>query len=230
MKVSFSRLSLAGMLLGGWTGACAAEWVELSPVPTLTVPVPASARVGVAVPAGDIDIVGVSGDTLSAEMHIRCPDLEGRCASRLAEAAFEVSTSEEGVTLSIAPDEMSSFRQARVDVTVQVPRSRLLYLELGAGDVKIEGMRNCVRGTMFAGDLGMVLPLEVVRSVRLDTDVGDASIGLPGERREGRRSWLVGAVAEWEGGPGECDVEMHLRFGDLSLELVDGDHHVRSQR
>ena len=53
----------------------------------------------------------------------------------------------------------------------------------------------------------------------LDAAFGDASLAVRDGYIEGRRSMLVGAEVDWNGGEGPCELFVDLQFGDIDVEL-----------
>jgi len=171
----------------------------------------------VRIPAGEIRIEGVKGNQIHAKAVIRCKTRESRCTRAAEKLEWTTREDDQEISLRLGPG--PSFSDSDVKVEVLVPEDRDLEFDIDAGDIKITGMRGCVNGHVDAGDVGIVMAADRVASVHLDTNVGDASLRTPKGSVSGDRSWLVGAVVNWDGGKGDCAVDISLNAGDLSLEL-----------
>ncbi|MDX1572178.1 MAG: hypothetical protein R3200_16970 [Xanthomonadales bacterium] len=218
-----ATLTLCGALL--ITSGCVIDARErdtlIEPVRNVEIVVPADATIFVRVPAGDVDITNSPDDLLRGQMRIMCPDRESRCAKRLGDLEFTTETSADEVRVALSRDGMWQFRHGNVEVDLQVPSEHTLNLDMSAGDVNVE-VANCLAADIEAGDASFSVPLDRVRSVDLDTGVGDAALSVDGDWRAGRRSMLVGAEVHWHEGPGECEMMVDLQAGDLRVDLVDG--------
>lgn len=176
-----------------------------------------ASRIRVRIPAGDIHIEGIKGDQIYAKAVVRCKDSESRCTRAAEKLEWTTREDDKEIALRLGPG--PSFSDTDVKVEVQVPADRDLVFDIDAGEIRIVGMRGCVNGHVDAGDVRIVMAADPVASVHLDTDFGDASLRTPGASMEGDRSWLVGAVVNWDGGEGNCHVDVSLNAGDLRLDL-----------
>jgi hypothetical protein len=99
-----------------------------------------------------------------------------------------------------------------------VPREAPLELRVGIGEIDVRSGDESLKVVMGIGDLEIRAPLERVRSVRVVTRLGDASL-RGGVRHEGRRRMLLGAAVAWSEGEGAADIDVGLRIGDASVVL-----------
>ncbi|GJM08297.1 MAG: hypothetical protein DHS20C11_05730 [Lysobacteraceae bacterium] len=176
-------------------------------------------RLEIRIPAGDLDISAASTDgRLRAEARVRCPDLESKCAKRLADLDFVLEQRDGRLKLGFNHNSSWSFREGEIRVRVDVPPTQSLLLDVTGGDVSIKDVDTCLTVNMEAGDLRVDLPADNVRSALVDTGMGDASLVVKG-RTYSRRSMLVGAEGEWMGGAGHCDIDIDLQAGDARVEL-----------
>lgn len=206
-----ATLLAAGLVMGeGWTDAAVKE---------LTLDAGAASRVHLRVPAGEIRVEGVKGDEIHAQVRMRCRKDGDRCSRAAEKLEWSSSEGDKSIAVALGPG-ILDFGDSDVEVEIQVPEKLDLEFNIDAGEIHIVGMRACVNGHVDAGDVRVTMSADRVASVHLDTDVGDASLRMPGVRIMGDRSWLVGAVVNWDGGKGDCDVDISLNAGDLRLELI----------
>lgn len=171
------------------------------------------------IPAGDLDISAASTDgRLRAEARVRCPDLESKCAKRLADLDFVLEEHDGRLRLGFNHNASWSFREGEIRVRIEVPPTQSLLLDVTGGDVSVKDIDTCLTVNMEAGDLRVDLPADNVRSALVDTGMGDAALIVKG-RTYSQRSMLVGAEGEWMGGSGHCDIDVDLQAGDARVEL-----------
>ncbi len=188
---------------------------------TVEAPVAPDAVISLNIPVGEVEIIGGTGDRLEAMLEVSCRSAGGKCAERAERVDFLLSDSGDGgVSLAIEPEAKNAYRDTSVVVRILVPPARTLDLEMGAGELTVDGVTACLRLRMFAGEADLSLPAGRVRSVSLDAGMGETNLYLRGDGEvEGRRPLLVGSKVAWDEGSGECDVEARLRFGEITLEL-----------
>ena len=193
----------------------------VGPERTIDIPVTAETIVDLRIPVGDVHIEGISGDRLTAEIVVKCPDLESGCAKRLGGLQFV--TDYQGDRLSLRTNRNSSmkYRSGQVTTTVRIPVVSKLNVNMTAGDLNIHDVQACITVDMTAGDIDLEIAEELVASVRLDAGVGDASLRIDGRYHSAPRSWLIGAELSWDRGSGYCHVDVDLQAGDISVELIN---------
>ena len=74
---------------------------------------------------------------------------------------------------------------------------------------------------MDAGDIDLEVAKNLMRSVDIDTGVGDASLTVDGNIKKQHRSLLIGAEVHWHDGSGDCDMRVDLQAGDAKIRLTD---------
>ena len=100
---------------------------------------------------------------------------------------------------------------------MQVPQHLALAVDMGIGDLEIEGMRNDVTVDMGIGEATLRMRAEDVGRVALDTGIGETSLRTP----EGRRgsSGLFTSEVDWPGARGEARVRVDLGIGEVDVRL-----------
>jgi len=111
--------------------------------------------------AGDVEI-SVGGKSIEVETEHR----QGKCVVEFGDKG--------GATLQIRPEKKSG--QCSMDVKVKMPASADLTLELGAGDVEINGLRGQATVQLGAGDLELD-----VGAIRAEIGAGDIEGTASGE-------------------------------------------------
>ena len=171
------------------------------------------------IPSGDIDVIGVKGNELHAELTIRCETDSGKCAERAAATGFETTERDGRVVVGLKDISFFKSGSMEIDMKIEVPRETSVELLMGAGDLDVKDVSGCLRVDMDAGDLDVEAPADTVRSVAIDVGMGDAGLTVGKKSYEASRPFLVGAEVEWDEGEGECELRADLQFGDATVTL-----------
>lgn len=193
--------------------------VDVVPERSLEVAVDPAATIHLSIPVGEIEVVGVEGNRLRAQMQIGCPSTTGGCARRAERTELVHESLAEEVRVSVEPDRMNAHKKAAIRVRVELPRAAALDLDIGAGELTVRDVDACPSLRMFAGEAELRLASALVGEVTLDTGFGDAQLTLGDGAVEGRRPFLVGSEVAWSDGSGECRVVGKLSFGELGVYL-----------
>ncbi len=183
------------------------------------IPVPPSASVRLDAAVGEIDVRGVDDETFAFKLVLSCRDGDNGCRRRAAKIRPAQRADTSAVGFSFEPGGMTAWRDVKARLDVTVPNDRALYLDIGAGDLIVHDMKNCVELDMYAGDATVRVARNVAGRVRLDVGTGDARLVVDDRRIDGERAWLVGAELDWADGIGWCEIFADLQFGDLTVEL-----------
>jgi hypothetical protein len=193
----------------------------VGPERSIDLPVTADTVIDLRIPVGDVHIEGVAGNRLTAEMVVKCPDLESACAKRLGELQFVTDLEGDQLTLKTNKNSSMKYRSGQVTTHIRIPTVAKLNVDMFAGDLNIHNVQACLTVDMGAGDVDAEIPEELVASVMLDAGIGDASLRVDDRYRSAPRSWLIGAELSWKQGEGYCHVDVDLQAGDISVELVN---------
>ena len=193
----------------------------IGPERTIDLPVTSETVVDLRIPAGDVHIEGTSGDRLTAEIVVRCPDEESGCAKRLRDLQFVTDFVGDRLVLKTNRNSSMKYRSGQITTKVRIPEVSKVNVNMTAGDLNIHDVQACLSVDMTAGDIDLEMDEELVASVMLDAGVGDASLRVDDYNRSAPRSWLIGAELSWEQGNGYCHVDVDLQAGDISVELIN---------
>ncbi|MDH3647389.1 MAG: hypothetical protein OER80_11500 [Gammaproteobacteria bacterium] len=207
---------LSALMLSG----CAAnrEFIDAGSE-TIRQAVPATAAIKLQVGAGEVVIRGVSGSELNAHVELSCQQGDQGCGRRVEKVHFTSQADTSAILISLEPSSMYAWHDVQARIDVSVPRDRPLRVQMGAGDLEITGMHNCVALDMYAGDAEIHIKESAVGSVSLDVGTGDTALVVDGKPLAGKRALLVGAELDWHDGDGWCQVLGDLQFGDLTVYL-----------
>ncbi len=221
MRLSQTLIAITALAL---FGGCASvpeshDYVDVGDPKSLAYIGHGMESIAVEMPAGELSIQGTASDNLLARMIIRCPADSESCRERASEVVLVRRDDGPGVRLAVDNAPVLKLAGAQLDVTVEVPAQADLFVDMGFGELTIDGITGCLVVDMGAGDVSVTGPLTSVASVWLDAGTGDATLRTPAGVVEGRRSWLVGAEVDWRQGPGSCRLEVDLNAGAIDVRL-----------
>jgi hypothetical protein len=211
---------LVPVLLSGCVVDARRADTVIGPERRLDLPLTGVTRVLVRIPVGDIEIEAADDDRLTAEMIIKCPDRDSRCARRLADVALISELRGETLVVRSSKNSSMNYREGNVRTVVRVPEVARLDVDVTAGDLNVSNVSACLSIDMGAGDVDVSVPARGIAGVALDAGIGDASLRVNDRHRSAPRSLLVGAELDWHEGTGDCEMDVDLQVGDISVELL----------
>lgn len=100
---------------------------------------------------------------------------------------------------------------------LMVPRGLAVRLEMGVGDLEIEGLAGNLDIDLGVGDATLVVDAADYGAVAADVGVGDASLRAPGRRRSS--SGFIGRSVSWNEGHGPSRARLHVGVGEASIRV-----------
>lgn len=206
-------LALAAGLLA--SGAARADVT----VRTLTRDLPAAGIDSVAFhgQVGEVQVVGTSGDTIEIEVELRCDKRNDRkCEEPAEKVDLEVRRSGDRVRIEV--EDWPKFGgRLSILARLEVPKHLAVEVDMGVGEVSIEGIEADVEVDTGVGEVTVEGPEAAFRSVNLDTGVGEVDLELGGRTVQG--SGFVGGHLSWRDGPGEAHIEVDTGVGEIRVIL-----------
>ena len=169
---------------------------------------------------GEIRVEGADIETIEAELRIECRWGDDEDCDRLLEKVeLEARSTSRRLIVEIVSD--SSWRKTKLEIEgdFRVPRGATLEVDMGVGELDIEGVTGDLSADLGVGELSIRVPAAAVRSVGLDAGVGEAKLLGAGTFVEGRRSMLVGSEVFWDHGEGEARVRADVGVGEVTVYL-----------
>lgn len=172
------------------------------------------------VPAGEVDIVGIAGTNLVAEVTAVCEDKEREaCLDLLKELGWAQKIGSTADFL-LMPDGASNFNNVKIKVKIGVPQDKPLQVNLSAGQLSITDTSACLTAELSAGQIDIKLKESQLASAALSAKVGDVKLTTAKDGQiSGARSLLVGAHLEWQQGTGSCHTKATVLAGEAKLAL-----------
>lgn len=182
-------------------------------------PIPAAHRVHLEFPVGELKVVPSDEPRVRFELRVRCTGASDERCEELANRLILDSTDENG-TLHLELHKYPKWRNHGMKLMgeLRVPRSLAVHIEMGVGDLDIEGIEGDLDVDLGVGDADVRASRTRVGSVSVEAGIGDASIRGAGTNVS--RSSFIGSTASWSGGgSGRSDVRLHVGVGDATVRL-----------
>jgi hypothetical protein len=191
------------------------------------------------IPFGDVQVEGVAGGPVRVRVEATCSN-DSHCDEFLEGLRLEAKRRDSTLKIKLEGPEMhagwdldfdgddgdrqgrgrrhhSNDHDAGLRVTVQVPRSLALDLNIGAGEVSVQGLRHDVSVNMGAGEVNVSMAERSVESVDLTVAVGEARIHQGGRTSENVS--VLGGPVRWRGGKGDAGIEVNMGAGEVEVTL-----------
>jgi len=111
----------------------------------------------------------------------------------------------------------SGGRGLHVIAKINVPRDLPLWTDLGVGELNVEGTEGDLTLDLGVGEVNVTLPKEAIRSVNLDTGIGEANLNADGRHYE--RAGLIARQLNWNEGKGNARVKVDCGVGEIGVSL-----------
>lgn len=173
------------------------------------------------VPAGELNISGTTGQTMSAEAVISCDKFkDGECKNSIFEEIRWSSKLEGGLAqLDLTPSRATQYDDISIVVNVGIPEDKTLTVNLDYGDLGLQGTNACLDVNVKAGNVELGLQEKSLASASLKATIGDVSLTTQEGRIPGRRLKIIGAKLEWDEGKGACHLHAKVRAGNVEVNL-----------
>jgi hypothetical protein len=172
------------------------------------------------VPAGDVEIVGTTGKSITAVVTAVCQrENQENCYQVIKDLGWSKNLG--SVTeLGLTPVAITRYERVTIKVKISVPKDKKLEVNLGAGELRIDGTSACLMADVNAGAIKISTKERQLASAELNAKVGDVKlVTATGETLEGSRAMLVGASLDWKKGTGSCHTKAHVLAGEVQLVL-----------
>ena len=181
-------------------------------------PVTAKHRVHIEFPVGELRILPSVESHVRFDLKVRCRrSAGGRCEELANRLVLE--SHDEGGTLHLKLDKYPKWHHTGLTVIgeLHVPRALALRVEMGVGELAIEGLEGDLDVDLGVGDADIRMARARASHVSVEAGVGEAAIRGGGTSTESRG--FIGSHAMWSGGSGRSSVRLHVGVGDAAVRL-----------
>jgi hypothetical protein len=181
-------------------------------------------RLKLDVPVGEIHVQAGGGDRIEARMELRCSSFSRRCRERAAQLHLTPIHSGDDVSLRLrgerGDDDGRRSQQPEIDLRLTVPAALALFVDMGVGELDVDGVEGDVTVDLGVGEARLDLPESAVKSVALDVGVGEAHLS-PRSHEAHREGFLfLGNEVDWREGTGRSRVTVDVGVGEAHVRLV----------
>ena len=106
---------------------------------------------------------------------------------------------------------------SHLTVIVEVPRTLQVDLNMGAGEVNVEGLRRDLSIDLGAGSVSVRMMERHVGTVDVNMAIGETTIHQGGRTREYTR--VLGGPVRWREGKGEAGIDVNIGAGEVDVSL-----------
>jgi hypothetical protein len=211
MKLAFTLAALAAL------AAMPARAALLTTDPHIYT-VTSKHRIRIEFPVGQLKVIPGDGSTVRFDIKVRC---KGESDERCEELANRLilDSDDTGGTLHLKLHKFPHWNNHGMDVIGQltVPRALAVDIEMGVGELDVDGMVGDLDVDLGVGDAAIHASRAQASHVSVDTGIGDAEIegGGSGTRSRG----FIGSHAVWTDGVGHSAVHLHVGVGDATVRL-----------
>ena len=213
---------LATLVLGAafaLTGAsAAAAHGQMLETDTHTFPITKAHRVHVHFPVGQLRVIPTDEPRVQFDIRVRCRSNDTERCEELANQLV-LDSHDSGNTLTLRIENYPKWNRKGFTVTgeLRVPRAQALRVEMGVGELDIDGLQGDLEVDLGVGDADIRTTRASAAHVSVESGIGDATIRGTGSEVESSR--FVGARATWSRGTGKSDVRLHVGVGDATVRL-----------
>ncbi len=167
----------------------------------------------------ELKIEGTSGKQIEVELLADCRLETSDCEKTLADLFLDHRR--HGKSFYLELDGYPRWGKSKIDLdgTIRVPRKLEVDVELGVGELDIEGLARDLHVELGVGEVNLWLDKKTLRSIDLDAGVGEVELHGTDDTHKARRSMLVGAEIHWGEGSGESRVFVEVGVGEVSAWL-----------
>ena len=217
MKKTALLLSIA--LFAGMAVAVPAGASEIVRSFIQQIPVGDSEEIALDFPVGEVSVEAWDNPQVHLDVKIACNKKTGR--SRCEEAAKALrlvyNTSGDRLRVEVKNWPKMAGKSLHVIAKVNVPRNLPLWTDLGVGELNVEGTAGDLTVDLGVGEVNVTLPKDAIRSVDLDTGIGEANLRADGRHYES--AGLMVRQITWNKGTGNARVKVDCGVGEIGVSL-----------
>jgi hypothetical protein len=169
-------------------------------------------------PIGELRVIPTDDTNVQFDIRVRC---RGRAEEDCEELAnrLVLDSHDSGHTLSLKLENYPKWHNKGFTVIgeLRVPRAQALRVEMGVGQLDVDGLQGDLDVDLGVGEADIRTPRASAANVSVEAGIGDATIRGAGSDLESSR--FVGARATWSRGNGKSDVRLHVGVGDATVRL-----------
>ena len=223
MPYSRRTTLLTALLLASLAAPALARRDEVVRSESKTFNVEDAHRLKIDVSVGEVHVQAGGGDQIEARLEVTCNSGSLRCRERAQRLLLEPTRSGDDVSLKMRGydrDGKRGINHPQVDLRLTVPASLGLLVDMGVGELEVDGIEGDVTIDLGVGEARVDVPESAVKSVSLDVGVGEANLS-PRAREAHHSGFLfLGNEVDWREGTGRSRVAVDVGVGEAHVRLT----------
>ncbi|HET9766320.1 MAG TPA: hypothetical protein VFS60_05710 [Thermoanaerobaculia bacterium] len=186
-------------------------------------PLEGARRLKLDVAVGDVRVEAGGGDRIEAKLELRCSTTSRRCRERAAELHLTPTRSGDDLSLRLHGydrEERHGMHHPEVDLRLVVPASLALFVDMGVGELEVDGVEGDVTVDLGVGEASVRVPEGAVRSVALDVGVGEAQLSPRQDESHHSGFLFLGNEVDWRDGVGASRIVVDIGVGEAQVRLL----------
>lgn len=176
-------------------------------------------RLELDLPVGEARILGEERGDIQVVFELRCEPERKRCADVARGVTLVSSTHGGRLTLDLRGFDDGPRKNLVLRGVVRVPAGADTRVEMGVGELEIEGLVGDVEAELGVGEMNLRLPFDAVRAVSLEAGIGETNLHLPTGQHTEERSHFVGGETDWRQGDGSSAIDAEVGVGEVNAHL-----------
>lgn len=168
-------------------------------------------------PVGELRVEASAEPIVRIELQISCTADPKDCDKLAGKLKIDSRRRGEKLAVEVKGPRENDSKGVKLKGVISAPRDLPLSVDMGVGDVEVRGFRHDLYVDLGVGNAQIALPEASVRSVDLESGVGDVALALVSGRIEG--TGFVGKGLRWTGGKGSSVVEIECGVGNVEVAL-----------
>jgi hypothetical protein len=175
-------------------------------------------RVRLEFPVGELKVVPSDGPHVRFDIKVRCRSGSDEYCEDMANRLV-LDSDDTGGTLHLKLHKFQHWNNHGMTVigTLAVPRTLAVDIEMGVGELDIDGLEGDLDVDLGVGQADIHAARAKASHVSVDTGIGDAEIHGGGSGTSSRG--FIGSHAVWTEGAGRSAVRLHVGVGDATVRL-----------
>lgn len=213
-----TALILSAALFAGVLGVVPAGAEEIMRSFKEQIPVGDADEIALDFPVGEVTVEAWDNPQINLEVKVACNKRTDRCEDAAKALRLVYNTSGDRLRVEVKNwPKMSGGKGMHVIAHVNVPRNLPLWTDLGVGELNVEGTAGDLTVDLGVGEIHVTLPKDAIRSVDLDTGIGEANLRADGRHYES--AGLIARQISWNKGTGNARVKVDCGVGEIGVSL-----------
>ena len=169
-------------------------------------------------PVGELRVEASDDSRVRLELLVKCRSAsDERCERFVDNLRLEVDQTTRELSVKVKGYPKFNTHNINLQGVLQVPRGLAVELDMGVGDLEVEGLAGNLEVDLGVGEADLNLVASSYRSASVEVGVGDATLRAQGKRRSS--SGFVGRSVSWNEGGGSSRAKLHVGVGDATVRM-----------